>query len=350
MAEKETTEGRNKMTKKILITGGCGFLGHHFLEHLLKNTEWDITLLDRLSYSGSLEFITDVPVYWGNLDRVHFIYHDFRAELHPEQFDHNEYNYIVHLGAETDVYSSIKTPKVFIDSNIIGTYNMLEYARKVQPDKFIQVSTDETVGSVKRVDGKLQLNKEDAPHRPSNPYSSSKAAAEDLCYAWRDTYNVPVITTRCMNMFAERQNREKFIPKTVRAMLLGEKVPIHVRQDVSGNVVDISSRFWLHARNHADALMFLLEHGDIGETYHIVGEWADVESVANIIGETLGIPPEKRNIYYENCNDPRPGHDMHYGLDGTKLKEMGWKPPMEFLPSLKKTVLWMRDNKRWLNL
>ena len=338
------------MTKKILITGGCGFLGTHFVEHLLKNTLWDLTILDNLSYAGSLEHLMDIPVFREQRERVHFVYHDFRAEFYTSHFEFNEYDYIVHLGAFTDVYSSIQNPKDFIDNNIIGTYNMLEYARKVCPERFLYCSTDEVYGPVKRVNGEFELHREDDPHKPSNPYSSSKAAAEDLCYAWHTTYGVPVIVSNGMNLIGERQNVEKFLPKIVRAFLQREPIILHVSQDIHGNITDISSRYWLHARNYADAIMFFLERGEIGEKYNVTGEYANVEEVANMVADILNISKDKRNIVYENCNNSRPGHDLHYGLDGSKLAALGWNPPVRFIPGLAKTVIWMRDNPRWLNL
>jgi dTDP-glucose 4,6-dehydratase len=303
--------------------------------------------------------------------RVNFVYHDFRAALvgHPvaDQLLHPYPDYIIHMGAESHVARSIKDPGIFVQSNIIGTFNMLEFARANSGvDKFIYVSTDEVYGPVERggydwmltASGEdepwnrkpLELHMEGEPHRPSNPYSASKAAAEDLCYAYFKTYGVPIIITNTMNNFGERQDPEKFVPMVIKQVITAEDsiIPIHcVREGGGGSVVDISSRCWLHARNHADGIMFLLEHGIPGEKYNIVGDWMNVEQMADLIMEIMQhwIPKE-----YWDFHPLNPGHDMHYGLDGSKMKAMGWVPPVHFKESLANTVFWYMKHPEWLGL
>jgi dTDP-glucose 4,6-dehydratase len=194
------------------------------------------------------------------------------------------------------------------------------------------------------------MHAEGEPHKPGNPYSASKAGAEDFCRAFYTTYGLPVIISNTMNNFGERQDIEKFVPKTIRAIMKSEPVIIHVKKDKDGNIIDVSSRCWLHARNHADAIIFLLQNGKPGEQYNVTGELRNVKEMAELIGKFMNMPDFERN--YEDFHSFRPGHDAHYGLDGTKLASMGWKPKFGLLDSLERVVKWSleKENKRWLNL
>lgn len=329
--------------KKVLLTGGAGFIGHHTIEHWLKETDLQIIVMDRLSYAGNQNFITDLEIMKEYPNRVKFIFHDFRAPI--SDTTHNligTVDYIVHMGAESHVDRSIDDPYPFAYSNVIGTVNMLEYLRHKQGGaRFIYVSTDEVYGPA--VDG--HLHKEGEAHRPSNPYSASKSGAEAFCYAYWNTYGLDIIITNTMNNFGERQNSEKFVAKTVDKLLKKEPMIAHCKKDESGNVVDISSRCWLHARNHADGLLFVMANGKSGESYNITGEWA---SVKDMILKIAGILDTSVTIHFEDFHSFRPGHDMHYGLDGTKLEELGWKPPFSLDKSLERTVKWMKENPIWL--
>lgn len=327
--------------KRLLLTGGAGFIGHHTVEHVLLNTDWEIVILDRLTYAGNLNFLTDMDSWEENKHRVTFVYHDFRSPI-SETTENliGHIDYIVHMGAESHVDRSIDDPMPFAESNVIGTVNMLNYAKKIKPIKFVYVSTDEVYGA--SVNG--HLHKEGEPHKPSNPYSASKSGAEAFCYAYWNTYNMPIVITNTMNNFGERQNSEKFIPKTVKAIMNGEEVTIHCKK-IDGKIQDISSRCWLHARNHADGLLFVLEHGLPGERYNITGDKLSVEEVALMIGKVLG---KEVKIKYEDFHSFRPGHDMHYGLDGSKLRDLGWSAPFNFNDSLSKAVKWAVENPKWL--
>lgn len=344
------------MKKTVLLTGGCGFIGHHTVEHILKNTDWDIVVMDRLTYAGNLNFLLDIDIWEKEGHRVKYIGHDFRypiSELTKKLI--GPIDYIIHMGAESHVDRSIEDPMPFFESNVIGTVNMLNYAKEIGIEKFIYVSTDEVYGPayveevVEQHDGHshtysvLHLHKEGEPHKPSNPYSASKSGAEAACYSFWNTYGLPVIITNTMNNFGERQNEEKFVPKTIKRLLNGEPMIAHCKKD-GDTVVDISSRCWLHARNHADGLLFVLEHGIPGEKYNITGEWASVETMIFKIADILGV---KADIVYEDFHSFRPGHDMHYGLDGTKMKELGWSPPFSLDDSLRHTVLWAKNNTKW---
>lgn len=330
--------------KKVLLTGGCGFVGHHTVEHIMRNTDWEIVVMDRLSYAGNQNYITDIETYEDWKHRLHYIYHDFRATISKTTAELiGDVDYIIHMGAESHVDRSIDDPIPFAESNVIGTVNMLEYLRHYQPDaRFVYVSTDEVYGPA--IDG--HLHKEGEPHRPSNPYSASKSGAESFCYAYWNTYELDIIVTNCMNMIGERQNPEKFVPLTVKRLLEGKPMIVHCKKE-DGEIVDISSRCWLHARNHADGLLFVLEHGESGESYNISGEWADIEMMVKKIAGILDV---EANMVFEDFHSFRPGHDMHYGLDNSKLEKMGWEPSMSLDDSLTNTVKWMQNNSKWLSI
>lgn len=334
------------MNKTVLLTGGAGFIGAHIVEHILKTTNWNLIILDRLSYAGNLNRLTDIDIWWECQDRVKFYYHDFKSQFNEGKVQQllqlfGNVDYIIHNGANSHVDKSIEDPYPFVFDNVLGTVNMLELCKSLEYlEKFIYISTDEVFGPA--ID---RLHTEDDPHKPSNPYSSSKAAGEDFCVAYHNTYNLPIIITNTMNIIGERQDSEKFVPKTLKSILNNDKVLIHCRKDIEGNILDISSRCWLHARNQADGLTWLLENGIVGESYNIVGEKLNcyelAKKIANIIDKPL-------NVQFEDFHSFRPGHDMHYGLDGSKLAQLGWVPPYSLDSSLEKTVKWMINNPQWL--
>lgn len=334
------------MTKTLLLTGGAGFVGHHTVEHVLKNTLWNIVVLDSLNYAGNLNYLADIEALKSEkyASRLQVVFHDLRAPislttraLMPKRID-----YIIHMAAESHVDNSIRDPAPFVYSNVVGTMNILDFARLIEPEKFILVSTDEVYGP--SINGHLHVEGE--PHRPGNPYSASKAGAEDLAYAYWNTYEMPIIISNTMNNFGERQHPEKFVPKTIRSILLDEPVITHCKRE-GQKIIDISSRCWLHARNHADALVYLLEHGKIGERYNITGDRHDVVEIISMISGILGVRPKIELVDFHSF---RKGHDMHYGLDGTKLANLGWKAPMDFEESLRNTVLWFNENRKWLQI
>lgn len=332
---------------KVLLTGGAGFIGHHTVEHILKNTDWEIVVLDRLTYAGNLNFLTDIDIWEKEKQRVKFIYHDFRSPINETIANLiGPVDYIIHMGAESHVDRSIDDPIPFVESNVIGTVNMLEYLRHKMPKaRFLYISTDEVFGPAHRDENnELHLHKEGEPYKPSNPYSATKAGAEALCYAYWNTYGLDIMVTNTMNNFGERQNKEKFLPKVIRAGLFGDRLTLHCKK-IDGEIVDISSRCWLHARNHADGILFVLKNGISGEHYNITGEWASVKDIADMVGNILG---KDIDYEFEDFHSFRPGHDMHYGLDGTKLYEMGWDPPYDLETSLAHTVKWFDKNRKWI--
>lgn len=337
--------GKHLKGKRILVTGGAGFIGHHVVEHLLKNGDWEIVILDGLNYSGNLNRLAAINIFEANRYRIKFIYHDLRAPIIGGTANMiGEVDHILHLAAETHVDRSLQDPTPFVYSNVVGTLNMLEFARNYQTDlkRYIQISTDEVYGPAP--EGVYW--KEWDRLRPSNPYSATKAGADCLALAYANSYKMPIIVTRTMNNFGERQHPEKFVPKIIRHVLKEEKVIIHGTPD------NIGSRHWLHARNHADALLFLLTHGENGEIYNVVGEIElnNLEMANKIAKVVMNRELMAEEIEFIDFHKSRPGHDRRYALDGTKMREMGWKPPVPFDGSLKKTIKWTLQHKEWLHL
>jgi dTDP-glucose 4,6-dehydratase len=325
---------------KIIITGGCGFIGHHFVEHIFKNTDWEIIIFDKLSYaSNGFERLRDTDTL--NNSRVKVFTNDLTNPL-PEGIIKEiglNVDYIVHMAAETHVDNSIKDPKLFIDNNIYSTLNMLEYAKKLPNLKmFFYFSTDEVFGPALGD----TLFKEWDRHKPTNPYSASKSAAEQICIAYENTYKTPLMIVNVMNAFGERQHVEKFIPLCIKKLLNNEKIYIHSYPDKKTS----GTRFYIHARNIAEAVLFLIKNGTLGEKYNISGE----REVSNLEMAQMIAKFMNKELDYEliDFHSGRPGHDLRYGLDGNKLFSMGFNLPINFEESLRKTVEWTLENQKWL--
>jgi dTDP-glucose 4,6-dehydratase len=328
------------MSKKILITGGCGFIGHHFVEHVHKNTDWNIVIIDRLSYaSNGFERLRDTETL--NDNRITVFTCDLILPLSEGLIKEiGKIDYIVHMAAETHVDNSIKNPKLFLENNIQSTYNLLEYARHYLPElkTFFYFSTDEVFGPALGD----TLYKEWDRHKPTNPYSASKSAAEQICIAYENTYKTPLMIVNVMNAFGERQHVEKFIPLCIKKMLNDEKIYIHSYPDKKTS----GTRFYIHGRNIAAAVLFLIKNGKLGEKYNISGE----KEVSNLEMAQYIAKFMNKELDYEmvDFHSDRPGHDLRYGLDGTKLFDMGFKLPLNFDESLEKTVKWTLENQKWL--
>ncbi len=339
------------MSKRVLLTGGLGFIGSHTVEHWLKNTDWDIVVMDALRFSGRIERLTDIEGF--DPERVSVVWHDMRAPLHSQIQDKiGKIDYIVNMASDSHVDRSITHPVDFVQNNVNLVLNMLEYAREVKPEKFIQVSTDEVYGPAP--DGHDHVEGE--PHRPSNPYSASKSAQEAIAYSYWRTFDVPVIITNTMNNFGERQHPEKYVPMVIKKILAGEQIDIHSKPNADGTW-EIGSRVWLHARNHADAIQHILEN--IGVTYYIdsnvtpdiqrfnvAGEQEiDNLQIVKMIADIMGEEPIYELVDFHSS---RPGHDLRYSLDGTKLKEHGWNAPISVAESFRRTVEWTISRPDWL--
>ena len=328
---------------KILITGGCGFIGHHVVEHLLKNTDWEIVILDKLGYSSKgFDRLVDIRAYDNR--RVQIFAADFTREITVGVAKEiGKVNYVLHMGAETHVDESITDPGRFVRANIWGTFNILEYLRNVDSlDLAIYFSTDEVFGPAPNGVNYKEWDR----YHSTNPYSATKAGGEELCLAYANTYRIPIAITHTMNAFGERQHPEKFIPKTIMNVLSGRTVSIHsdATKTISG------SRFYIHCRNIADAVLFIFNRANIayGDKFNIVGE----QEVTNLELAEMIASVLKKPLHYEmvDFHTSRPGHDLRYALDGGKMARLGWEPPRNLNESLEKTIQWIVDpeNARWL--
>lgn len=326
--------------KNILVTGGCGFIPSHFIEHVIRTTEWNVYIIDKLNYaSKGMERLRDNQLLYN--PRIRIFTFDLSCSLTEGlRQELGDIDYIVHMAAETHVDNSIEQPVPFVYNNVMSTLHILEYARTLPKlERFFYFSTDEVYGPAL---GDTCYSETDR-HNPTNPYSASKSAGEQLCVAYHNTYKIPLLVVNVMNAFGERQHIEKFIPLCIKKILNNETIYIHSDKTCTKP----GSRFYIHARNIASAVFFLIEHGHIGELYHIVGE-KEVNNLemAQLIADTLNMPLTYQLIHF---HENRPGHDERYALNGSKLEQLGWKPPLGFEDSLKKTVLWTLQHNKWLS-
>ena len=328
------------MSKTIVLTGGCGFIGHHFAEYVHTHTDWNIIIIDKLSYASIglnrlrnnlLLYSQRVKVF--TIDLCNELSEGIRKEIGTN------INYIVHMAAETHVDNSIKEPMKIITNNINSTVNLLEWARTLPTlEIFFYFSTDEVFGPALG----NTLYKEWDRHRPTNPYSASKSAGENICISYENTYKIPLMIVNVMNAFGERQHVEKFIPLCIKKILNDELIYIHSYP----NKKDSGTRFYIHAQNIASAVLFLINNGKLGEKYNIAGE----KEVSNLELAILIAKYVGKELKYEmiDFHSTRPGHDLRYGLNGDKLHELGWNPKFNFEQSLEKTVKWTLNNLEWL--
>jgi len=338
------------MSKSILITGGAGFIAHHVIEEILNKTDWTIVSLDRLDFSGNLNRLQEIVGDRKDKKRVKVVHHDLKAPLNSQIISSiGKVNYVAHLAAGSHVDRSIDYPMEFVLDNVVGTANILEYAKTLDSlNKFVYFSTDEVFGPAP---GQVKY-KENDRYNSTNPYSASKAGAEELVVAFENTYQMPNIITHTMNVFGERQHPEKFIPMCINKVLKNEKIFIHGNKEKT----EAGSRHYIHAKDVASALLFLLnndtpsvpdETGIKCPKYNIVGsEEIDNLSLALYISAVLN-----KKLKYEimDFHSSRPGHDLRYALCGDKMKDMGWTPS-EVYDKLKQTVNWTLKNKRWLQI
>lgn len=331
----------------VLITGGAGFAGHHLVEHLLTTTDWRLVVLDSLTYAGRVDRLTDCEGY--DPDRVSALWHDLRAPIHGHLDEKiGAVDAVLHLAAGSHVDRSMAEPVPFVRNNVDVTLTMLEWARTRELTHFVQVSTDEVYGPA----AVGHRHAEWEPHLPSNPYAASKSAQEALAIAWWRTYGVPVVISNTMNMYGERQHPEKFVPLAIHAVLAGDEVPVHARPDLLSGW-EPSSRHWLHARNHADALRWMLQEttparypdSDRPDRWHVAGEETDVVTLAGLLADALDRPLRYRYVDYHTS---RPGHDHRYALDADKIAAYGWKPPIGLRESLGRTARWFAERLEWL--
>jgi len=330
------------MRKRFLITGGCGFIGHHMVEYLLETNDCDIVVLDRLDVSGNLNRLTELPIWEKEKNRVSFVWHDMKSEIHNNEVLMSlvgPINNILHIGASSHVDRSISDPMSFVMDNVVGTCNMLNFARTQNNlENFVYFSTDEVFGPAP-----VGIDyKEDARYNSGNPYAASKAGGEELAVSFHNTYKLPVMITHCMNVFGERQHPEKFIPLCIKNSVIGKKVFIHANK----NLTKAGSRYYIHAKNVCNAVDFLLTKGTHGEKYNIVGEKeVDNLTLAKMISSCVGKDLECELVDFHSS---RPGHDLRYALDGSKMATLGWTPKNNLEKSIQNVVDWSLKNKKWI--
>jgi len=335
---------------KILVTGGAGFIGSAVIRHILKNTDDSIVNLDKLTYAGNLESLSEVEAS----DCYSFEQVDIcdRAEL-DRVFIKHQPDAVMHLAAESHVDRSIDGPAEFIETNIIGTYQLLEATRQYwnnlgdnskEAFRFHHISTDEVYGDL---EGPEDLFTENTPYAPSSPYSASKASSDHLVRAWQRTYGLPTLITNCSNNYGPNHFPEKLIPLVILNAIEGKSLPVY------GNGMQI--RDWLYVEDHARALYKVVTEGSVGETYNIGGhnEKTNIEVVQTICSLLEEFVPNKP-VGVECYQDlityvaDRPGHDIRYAIDATKIAdELNWTPSETFESGIRNTVLWYLNNKTW---
>jgi len=327
--------------KNVLVTGGCGFIGSNFVEYLATRDEYHIVVLDKLTYAGNLKNLEAVD----NL-KYTFINGDIcNKKVLNELFEKYKFFAVFHFAAESHVDRSIDGPKQFIQTNIFGTFNLLEVSRfymdKLNPEfKFIHVSTDEVYGEL----NDDEFFKESTPYNPSSPYSASKAASDHLVSAWGRTYGVSSLITNCSNNYGGFQFPEKLIPLMIINCMDWKKLPIY------GDGQNI--RDWLYVEDHCRAIELVFKKGKLGHTYNIGGnnEIKNLD-IVNIICELMNELKPSKNGNYKNLITfvkDRPGHDYRYAIDSTKIQnELGWKPIETFTTGIRKTIKWYLENENW---
>lgn len=336
--------------KKILVTGGAGFIGSAVVRHIIENTQDSVVNVDKLTYAGNLESLESVE----NNPRYTFEQVDIcDAKALARVFEQHKPDAVMHLAAESHVDRSIDGPAAFIETNIVGTYTLLEAARaywntlsneKKVAFRFHHISTDEVYGDLEGTD---DLFTETTPYAPSSPYSASKASSDHLVRAWLRTYGLPTIVTNCSNNYGPFHFPEKLIPLMILNALDGKPLPVY------GNGQQI--RDWLFVEDHARALYKVVSEGEVGETYNIGGhnEKANIDVVRTICALLEELVPNKPAgvAKYEDLITyvkDRPGHDVRYAIDAAKIgRELGWKPQETFESGIRKTVEWYLNNKKW---
>ena len=333
---------------KILVTGGAGFIGSAVIRHIIHNTDDEVLNVDKLTYAGNLESLKEVD----KNSRYTFQQIDICDKEALEQaFDSFKPNLVMHLAAESHVDRSIDGPAEFINTNIVGTYHLLEVARQYWQNlddldkkqfKFHHISTDEVYGDL---EGTTDLFTETTPYAPSSPYSASKASSDHLVRAWHRTYGFPILVTNCSNNYGPYHFPEKLIPLVILNALDGKALPVYGK----GNQI----RDWLFVEDHARALYKVVTEGKVGETYNIGGhnEKQNIEVVKTICHILDELKPQANDQPYESLIKfvkDRPGHDLRYAIDARKIaNELNWTPTETFDSGIRKTVEWYLNNMEW---
>lgn len=344
------------MTRRVLLTGAAGFVGHYMLKTIIDRTDWEVVCLDRLDYSGNLNRIKDVflDMTHDQKSRVKFLWHDLKACINPTLTSQmGDIDTILHLAAASHVDRSITHPIDFLMDNTVGTVNLLEYARTLKDLKsFLYFSTDEIFGPAPPG----VSYKERDRYNSTNPYSASKASAEEFCVAYRNTYDIPVMISHTMNIIGIRQTSEKFVPLCIRKILNKEKILIHADRSKTKP----GSRHYIDATDVADAVLFLLNLNPVqqqlamipdygGATcpkFNIVGkEEVDNLKLVTMIVSSMGIPADYEMVDFHTS---RPGHDLRYSLNGSFMESLGWVPKTPIKQTIDHITKWYMDNREWL--
>lgn len=308
---------------KMLITGGAGFIGSNFVRYIIENYDCQVVVLDKLTYAGRKENLQ------GLLGKITFVKGDIRKREDVEKVI-KECDFVVNFAAETHVDRSIIEAGSFVLTDVFGTYNLLEACRKFKIKKLVQISTDEVYGHIL----KGSFREEDSVS-PRNPYAASKASADLLCRAFFETYGLPVVITRSTNNYGYYQHPEKLIPKTIIYALLNKKIPVYGK---GKNVRD-----WIFVKDNCEAIDLILQKGENGEIYNIAGK-QELENI-QVVKTILKIMDKPESLI-QFVKD-RPGHDLRYSLDISKIEKLGWKPKTKFENGIRKTIEWYKTNEWW---
>lgn len=340
------------MNKKVLVTGGAGFIAHHVIDSILERTDWDIVTIDRLDFSGNLNRLHELM---SNKDaktrkRVRFVFHDLKSEINPLTFNNiGDCHYVLHLAAGSHVDRAILNPLEFVQDNVVGTCNILNYARQCKNlERFVYFSTDEVFGPAPHG----VMYDERARYNSTNPYSATKAGGEELAVSFHNTYNLPVYICHTMNVFGQRQHPEKYVPKCIKNIRDGETITVHA-DILTGQP---GSRYYVHVSDVADALLHILnldDHKFVPDyggakcpKFNVVGnEEIDNLELAQMIAKIMN-----KELKYQlvDFNKSRPGHDLRYSLSGEYMKNLGWEPRVRLRDRIEEVVHWTLENNQWL--
>ncbi len=332
-------------TNKVLITGGAGFIGSNYVRLMMESTSDEVYVLDKLTYAGDLRNLED----FSDHNSYHFIKGDICDETLVDQlFKEHQFNQVVHFAAESHVDNSITGPKAFIQTNVVGTFNLLQSAYRTwmtgpgelkeefKEARFLHVSTDEVYGTL----GETGLFTEETPYAPNSPYSASKASSDFIVRSYFHTYGLPVVTTNCSNNYGPNQHKEKLIPTIIRKAISGEPIPIY------GDGQNV--RDWLYVGDHCVGIKLVIDQGKLGETYNIGGRNERKNLyIAHTICEILDDLKPKATSYKEQISfvTDRPGHDFRYAIDASKIEDkLGWEAEENFESGIQKTVAWYLNN------